>query len=112
MRRYCDGTGDGGRRDRPQFPPSGERALLELEALLDLFDRRSRPAVFVLDVGGNRPPLFLEELENLANRRVALAPRRVVALMALSILHVKIRDVGVMRVDVGHRIEIGGHEMP
>src|SRR5204862_3638773 len=90
---------------------SGERPLLELEALLDLLDRRAGPTVFIFDVGRDRPAFFFEELQDLADRGVALTPRRVVALMLFSILDVEVRDVGVMRLDVRDRVEVGGNEV-
>src|SRR5437762_11499225 len=64
---------------------SGERPLLELEALLDLLDRRAGPTVFIFDVGRDRPAFFFEELQDLADRGGALTPRRVARLMLFSI---------------------------
>src|SRR6185369_16958825 len=65
---------------------SRERLLRVGEALRHFLDRRAPPAILVLDVGRNRPPLALQQLQHLANRRVALAPRQVVALVLLPIL--------------------------
>src|SRR4051812_21521388 len=66
----------------------GERLFRVLVALLHLFGRRAGAAIFVFDVGGNRPSLALQQLQHLADRRVALPPRHVVALVLLPILQV------------------------
>src|SRR3954454_8583111 len=89
---------------------SRERLLRVLEALLHFFRRCGLTPVFVLDVGGNRPLLLLEQLEYFADRRLALAPRDVVALVLLAILQVQVRDVGVVLADVGDRVVVGGGE--
>src|SRR6266851_5563436 len=104
-------TRDGPRTKNEGPRTSSQRPLLELEALLHLFDRRASPAVLIFDVGGNRPAFFFEELQDLADGGVAFTPRRVVALMLFPILDVEVRDVGVMRLDVRDRVEISGHEM-
>src|SRR5437867_8495591 len=71
-----------GPRTRNEGPRTlRERALLELEALLDLLDRRAGPTVFIFDVGRDRPAFFFEELQDLADGGVAFTPRHVVALM-------------------------------
>src|SRR5712692_9776095 len=104
-------TRDGPRTKNEGPRTSSERPLLELEAFLDLLDRRAGPTVFIFDVGGDRPAFFFEELQDLADRGVAFTPRRVVALMLFSILDVEVRDVGVMRLDVRDRVEVGGNEV-
>src|SRR5262245_11495902 len=91
---------------------SRQRLLRVGDALLHFLDRRALAAVLVLDVDGNRPPLALDQLQRLADRRLALAPWQVVALILLSILQVQVRDVGVMRLDELDGVEVGGGEMP
>src|SRR4026209_2602006 len=65
--------------------PSCERLLCVRVALLHLSDRIGLAAIFILDVGGNRPLLALQQLQHLFDRRVALAPRHVVALILLPV---------------------------
>src|SRR5260221_8281221 len=78
-----------------------ERLSSVREALLHFLDRRARALVLVFDVRGDGPAVGLDELEDLADRRVPLAPDRVVALVLLAILEVDVRDVGVVFADVG-----------
>src|SRR5262249_1941488 len=99
-------TGDRAPADAsPRLRPLRQRLLRKRHALPDFLDGGPGAAVLVFDVGANRPLLFLQELERFANRRVALAPRHVVALVLLPILQVQVGDVGVMLRDVRERVE-------
>src|SRR5436190_5411329 len=91
---------------------SRERGLRVREALLHFLHRAGLSTVLILDVGANRPAFFLEQLQRLANRRLALAPWRVVTLVLLPILQVQVRDVGVVLTDVRDRIEVRRGEVP
>src|SRR5690349_5930972 len=102
---WCAPTKPGPTRPMPMRrvtsgPASRQRRLRERHALLHFLHRRAGAAVLVLHVGANRPLLLLQELQRLANRRVALSPRHVVALVLLAILQVQVRDVGVVLPDV------------
>src|SRR5207249_4183046 len=91
---------------------SGERRLGVRETLLHFFDRSALPLVLVFNIGADRPLLALQQLQDLPDRRLALAPRRVVALVLLAILQMQVRDVGMMLTDVRDRIEVRRREMP
>src|SRR5439155_25582614 len=88
-----------------------ERLLRELVTFLHFFDRRSRPAILVFDVGADRPALTLQQLKHLADRRVALPPRRVVALILFAVLQMEVGDVRVMLADISHGIEVRASEV-
>src|SRR5437773_1731778 len=77
-------------------PRSGERLLRVLVTFPDLFDGRALAAVFVLDIGPDRPAFLFQQLQHVANRRLALSPGRVVALILFAILQMQIGDVGVV----------------
>src|SRR3954469_8026215 len=94
-----------------RFMRSRQRLLRELDALLHLLRRRAGALVLVLDVGGNRPLLLLQELQPLANRRLALPPRRVVPLVLPAILEVQVRDAGVVLADVRDGVVVRRREM-
>src|SRR5437763_16132014 len=113
---WCAPTNPGPTRPMPMRRvttglPSRQRRLRERHALLHFLDRRAGAAILVLDVGANRPLLLLQELQRLANRRVALPPRHVVALVLLAVLEVQVRDVGVVLPDVVERVEVGRGEV-
>ncbi len=105
-RRRCDGR----RRSRGRRGPCRCRRVSAHASACFAYSKhfftsstgRALAAILVLDVRGDRPPFLLQQLQHLANRRVALAPRHVVALVLLAILQVQVRDVGVMLADVGH----------
>src|SRR4029453_5287037 len=73
------------------------------DTLRHFLDRRPLPAVLVFDVGRDRPLLALQQLQHLANRRVALAPRHVVALVLLAVLQVQVGDLRMVLADIGDR---------
>src|SRR5438093_8557203 len=73
---------------------------------------RAGTFVLVLDIGADWPAFLLQQLQHGLDWRVALAPRRVVALVLFSILQMQVRDVGVVLADVRDRIEVGRGEMP
>src|SRR3954470_23186885 len=75
---------------RPPLASSRERRLCVGHAPFDFVDRAARAAILVFDVGTDRPLLALQQLQHLADRRVALAPRDVVALIFLAILQVQV----------------------
>src|SRR4029453_15595374 len=93
-----------------RFSRSCERVPGERETLLDLLDGAGLATMLVFDVGANRPALFLEQLQDVPDRRVAGSPRGVVALVFLAILEVQVGDARVMLADVGHRVVVGGSE--
>src|SRR5688572_12184530 len=97
---------------RTPWRRSRQRLLRVSDALLDLVDRRAGATVFVLDVGADRPALPFEQLQNIADRSVARAPRHVVPLCLLSILDVQVGDAVVMLADVRDRIVVGRREVP
>src|SRR5580765_111235 len=67
--------------------------------------------MLVFDVRADRPALFAEQPQHFLDRRVARAPRHVVALVLLAILQVQVRDAVVMVADVLHGVEVRGREV-
>src|SRR5262245_13768401 len=108
---WCAPTNPGPTRPMPTRVISRERLFRELETLLHFLDRRPLSAIFILDVGANRPPFFLEQLQGLPNGRLPLAPGHVVALALPPVFEVEVRDVGVMCRDVCKRVEVRGREV-
>src|SRR5213079_1048585 len=118
---WCAPTKPGPIRPMPMrvmrsLPPplarcSGERLLHIVETLRDLFDRRARPAIFVLDVRADRPAFLFQQLQDFADRGVPFAPACVVPLILLTILQVQIGDVRMVLADVRDGVEVAGGEM-
>ena len=98
-------------RNRRARASPGQRLLHERQALPDLFDRRPGAAILVFDVSDDRPSLLLQHLQHRRNRRVALAPRHVVALISPPILEVQVADVGVVLAEIRDRVEVGRGEV-
>src|SRR5262245_42642831 len=117
------GSSDPPRRwkSRPVLPPaedstaghpetSGQGLLRVSETPADLLDRAAVATVLVLDVGADRPSLTLEQLQHLANRRVARPPDNCLAAPA-PVRQAHARDLGVMLADVRHGIDVVGGEL-
>src|SRR5262249_10329157 len=84
--------------------PLLQRVLAVLQTFRDL-DKRIA-VVLELDVRRNVPFVFLQELQHVLDRRIALPPWRVAAAVGrlLLVLEVQVRDAGVVLLDERDRI--------
>src|SRR5437588_1614209 len=114
MRSFMNDPGTGRGRTNDQGPrpkhPSCERLLAVVEALADFLRRCSLAAVLVLDVRGDGPAFLFQQLQHLADGRVALTPRHVITLMLLSIFDMQVRDACMVLADERHGVVVGGGE--
>src|SRR6185369_4565678 len=76
-----------------------QRVLAVLQALRDLDQRIA--VVLELDVRRDVPLVFLQELQHVLDRRIALPPRSVATAVGrlLLVLEVQVRDAGVVLLD-------------
>src|SRR5262245_58196095 len=85
--------------------------VLDILKALSHFGNSIFAAVFVFDIRGYVPLLLFQQLEDLLDRRVALSPWHVGAVVLLAVLQMEIGDPAMMLGDIGDRIKSGGEEV-